>query len=864
MSTLNRIQCAIAALCVTALVSTTFAQEKTWDGEGADSNLTTADNWDADTAPTNPPTAIDDEWEFAGSTRTDPTAAVAWTGISSINFDADAAFTLSGASLTFDGAAPHAITSDDALLHTINNAIDIGAATMSLSAVAGGTLVFNGIISGAGGDLDVSGAGTIQLNAGNTFDAGVTVGGTAIVEVNNDNGLGAGDVTLDGGTLDLSATADNIYGNNIDVNADSTLTASINSILGAAATLTGAADLTKNGAGRLTIEADGSAYTGTLDNDAGILRINGSVGGDVNNNANATLQGDGTIGGSLVNNADSDTNPGAVNNAIGTLTIEGDFTHNTDATLTIELSPDSPVTHGNFPNDGAGDDNDHVDLTTGGTTATLENDSIVRMETLAKGYIADGDSFDIIDAPTVTDNGADVTSAINFMSFTGSVVGGDVYRVTANRISYTTAANSDNRHEVAEGLDFLAASTPQTTNHDAETLLAELDSLGPGAGFTMALDYLSPERYDIVQRINRRVTQRMMDTQADYITRRRMGFPMYMMSDAPAMENGESALPVGPMFASMADDPQVMGQAIDTMEDGNGMDRNLGPGWTMEPHDRGFNVYAFGLGMDTEETNSDDRTGYDADTLGFQAGVDWMVDDLLIGFSAAYTNTDVDYRGLGGDADIDSYRFGPYVSFSPADRWNVTFALSYAYHHQESNRPIVVGTLTRNARGDWDGHEISVYGGTDYDLYPDEQWVIAPAASFQYVFFYQKDFTESGASAANLTLDDQQTHSVDLKLGARMAYIWHIDQNWTIVPEASVAWRHELLDDADDTIGARFVHANQGFEIDRGSSDRDALEYSAGASVLMSDTMSIFARYTGVTADDSDSTVISGGLTLQF
>jgi fibronectin-binding autotransporter adhesin len=310
----------------------------TWDGGGANNNVTTAQNWVGDVLP-----GANSDIIWAGTTRLAVNVDVGgpartWT------FDNTAgAFVISGAAFTLSDG----ITNNSAATQTINN--DITLTLGQTWNAASGNLVFggnianggflltigggsntsaSGIIGGTGG-LTKSGAGTLTLSGANSFTGATTVS-AGVLNIRNATGVGTtaagttvasgaalqlqGGIAVGNETLSLNGTGisndgalRNISGNNswagtitinstTRINSDSgTLTldvASGNAITGSNDNLqfggagnvtvndviaTGTGTLTKDGTGTLTLNA-ANTYTGATTVSAGVLNLQNATG----------------------------------------------------------------------------------------------------------------------------------------------------------------------------------------------------------------------------------------------------------------------------------------------------------------------------------------------------------------------------------------------------------------------------------------------------------------------------------------------------------------------------------------------------------------------------------------------------------
>ena len=166
------------------------------------------------------------------------------------------------------------------------------------------TVSITGILSG-NGLLVKAGAGTLTLNAANTYTGGTTVSnGTLRLGV---AGAIAGQTTLrvDGGLLDMNGqalTVSALAGNGGSV-SNGTLTVNQSSTTTFAGTIAGAVPLTKSGPGSLTLSGN-NTYTGGTTVSNGTLVVNSTAGsGAVQVKAGATLGGAGAISGAVTINA---------------------------------------------------------------------------------------------------------------------------------------------------------------------------------------------------------------------------------------------------------------------------------------------------------------------------------------------------------------------------------------------------------------------------------------------------------------------------------------------------------------------------------------------------------------------------------
>ncbi|MFD1554473.1 autotransporter domain-containing protein [Paraburkholderia silviterrae] len=188
----------------------------------------------------------------------------------------------------------------------------IGAGTLTLS----GVNAYTGATSILGGTLALAGAGSIASSSivsdYGTFDISATTNGTTVAGL-----VGTGNVVLGARNLNV-------------VNGSTTFDGSVS----------GTGQILKQGSGQLILNGNSSAFTNTTDISGGTLEVgdidhtNAVLGGDANVVGTGTLRGHGTILGNVTNSGT--VAPGG---SIGTLTVNGNYTQASTATLSIEVSP---------------------------------------------------------------------------------------------------------------------------------------------------------------------------------------------------------------------------------------------------------------------------------------------------------------------------------------------------------------------------------------------------------------------------------------------------------------------------------------------------------------------------------------------
>jgi fibronectin-binding autotransporter adhesin len=290
----------------------------TWDGGGANDNLTNAINWSTDVAPVPADSVI-----FTGALRNNPIvdAAVQYTNIT---FTGSNSFTIGtvgttnsitvGASPTFAGVIRNTSTVSQSFSGPVlayggtvaadtaplifNGSFNLGnngtAAANSMTLTGANAITLNGGLLGsggaatAGGSMIKTGAGTLTLAANSFAWAGKVFLQAGTILLSNGNGLGSG-----GGSLDVSgATATStlaltgsisvtkaIWLNGRSTNAEHLLNVGGNNTLTTVGLTTGGNNQNyQSDAGKLTISA---LSPGSLVTTARIFQLQGAADGEI-------------------------------------------------------------------------------------------------------------------------------------------------------------------------------------------------------------------------------------------------------------------------------------------------------------------------------------------------------------------------------------------------------------------------------------------------------------------------------------------------------------------------------------------------------------------------------------------------------
>lgn len=124
--------------------------------------------------------------------------------------------------------------------------------------------------------------------------------------------------------------------------------------------------------------------------------------------------------------------------------------------------------------------------------------------------------------------------------------------------------------------------------------------------------------------------------------------------------------------------------------------------------------------------------------------------------------------------------------------------MGFGWNRYNQNRDIAF--LGQNASSAYNGQHYLAKATIGYDI-PVSPVTITPLASLQMVRAITEGYSETGAGAANLSVDSNAFNSVQGSLGAKLS--WSYATPWgQLVPEIRAAWLHDFTTAPIATSGA--------------------------------------------------------------
>jgi outer membrane autotransporter protein len=223
------------------------------------------------------------------------------------------------------------------------------------------------------------------------------------------------------------------------------------------------------------------------------------------------------------------------------------------------------------------------------------------------------------------------------------------------------------------------------------------------------------------------------------------------------------------------------------------------------------------------------------------AGADYRLDEhWAVGALFGFSHTSADTDSFGSKLRVDSYSPGVYATYADHG-WYANGLFSYSSNAYGETRAIPF--LGTTATGSPHGNQYSgnLDGGYEFKR---GNWTFGPTLGLRYVNLDVSGFTETGAGAADLAVNDQNASSLRSQIGGEFRYKWSWYGGKVIAtPHLSAAWQHEYLDNSSG-ITSQFDGQGLGsFVVNTTTPDRDSAFLDLGMDTQWNDALDVFVDY---------------------
>lgn len=250
--------------------------------------------------------------------------------------------------------------------------------------------------------------------------------------------------------------------------------------------------------------------------------------------------------------------------------------------------------------------------------------------------------------------------------------------------------------------------------------------------------------------------------------------------------------------------------------------------------------------------------GYDSNNWSALLGVDYTTGGFTVGAFGGYRETKMDFTRNNGQINADGWQLGLMASYDTGTYYGRIIG-SYSDLNGTSSRTINILTTAGTLAGKPDAQVTSLYGEVGGRFQFGAAW-LTPFLALDYAHVKLKGFTETGVPGANLAFDSQSENQTSLLAGLKIA-----GNFGGIVPEAKVAWRHDL-NTRMFGVDTRFADAPAGsdFRVLAPSTSRSSVVAGASLAAELNERFTGRIGYQGRFAKQVSDHAIYGSVTFRF
>lgn len=244
-------------------------------------------------------------------------------------------------------------------------------------------------------------------------------------------------------------------------------------------------------------------------------------------------------------------------------------------------------------------------------------------------------------------------------------------------------------------------------------------------------------------------------------------------------------------------------------------------------------------------------------TVGFEYGVS---ENTRVGISLNQGFSKVEPTGSGQRYDEDDTRADIYLVARVNQKWQSMTSVGFALHEYDINRPV---TAYRRAHSSVDGSSVNFMQEVSYTARLSEKSALQPFFTIESSYNSIDSFSEGGAGTASLIGDSRHAWATDLTLGARYMHSFRsAGAEGQFRVQAGVV---ASIGDTTADLNLRFAGA-PGVSFKATSASQDRIGYNLGASLLLpvSESTAITASADAILRSNSEEYGVSVGIRTRF
>lgn len=259
-------------------------------------------------------------------------------------------------------------------------------------------------------------------------------------------------------------------------------------------------------------------------------------------------------------------------------------------------------------------------------------------------------------------------------------------------------------------------------------------------------------------------------------------------------------------------------------------------------------VFVIPFASALHQSSRADVTGCNNKGAGILGGAEkhWE-SGLKAGVHAVFSHSEFDAKTQAGATNkVDGLHLGAHGIFKPnlSGGWYTFGQLRVGMENNDMKRRVSFAGYSRTNESDWQSFVGAALWGAGYDT-AFGPVTAGPVANLDYGLTTRPAITEKSGEGSRLHIDSSTIHSLGSNLGAKMAFATNTDAGSTLVLDITATWRHELLDDTQNS-KANFVgYSNERFRSKNKLPGRNSMNLQGGVSLTTADDFSVSAQMGG-------------------
>ncbi len=255
-----------------------------------------------------------------------------------------------------------------------------------------------------------------------------------------------------------------------------------------------------------------------------------------------------------------------------------------------------------------------------------------------------------------------------------------------------------------------------------------------------------------------------------------------------------------------------------------------------------------GIGRFSQESTMDPSNiviqGLDGNTYDTSVGLDHAVSNTLkIGVTTGYTVSQYTMKADRAKGGVNSARFGLYGLWEAPSSWYVNGAVYYGHHRFKADRIMTFVPIVAHQRHD--GHHVSGLAEVGKDITLGKSLVLTPYVGGGALFLRENGYTEYGAGIQNLSVKSRNSTTMQGKTGIQLANLWQWHDATPIYSFARLGITYRRAVGSHQKMSAGLVGQGGSFTVRTRNRNRVLANPNVGFTATLSKDISATLAYDG-------------------